>query len=109
MTHKGRGRPRKPGMTTLNVRLPKAVIRIARKVALARGMSVNSFIASTVVSGVSAEIIEAGLLQRIVRETMVFLKEHGHPDAPVPPALPPMPPTDKQSTKKSVRRAKPQR
>jgi hypothetical protein len=92
--------------------MPKPVLRIAEKVAAIKGISVNALIADLVTDALSQEIIEPGLTQRIVREVMLWMKEHGHPDAPVPPAPPSMPPlgidkakASKPSTKENVRRA----
>lgn len=92
------------------VRMPKPVLRIAEKVAAIKGISVNALIADLVTDALSQEIIEPGLTQRIVREVMLWMKEHGHPDAPVAPPSMPALGTDrlkgsKPATKGNVSRA----
>ncbi|MGD0155086.1 MAG: hypothetical protein ABSB50_03245 [Terracidiphilus sp.] len=95
------------------LRIPKSTLRIAKQVATSKGISVNMLLADLITSALSQELIERGLPQRIVRETMQYLREHGYGDAPV--AMPEPPPilplvlkieTHKPPTKKNVRRTK---
>jgi len=89
------------------IRLPSEVVELAEKNAAMLGVSLNMLLANIVVTGLGCEMLEHGLLSRILREALMWMREHGHPDAPVPPALLPLAAergtASKTSTQQSVR------
>jgi hypothetical protein len=82
----------KPETKVVAIRLPIEVVEIAEKNAAMLGVSLNMLLSNIVVTGLGCEMLEHGLLGRIMREALAWMKEHGHPDAPVPPVLPNLPP-----------------
>jgi hypothetical protein len=72
------------------IRLPSEVVELAEKNAAMLGVSLNMLLANIVVTGLGCEMLEHGLLSRIMREALTWMREHGHPDAPVPPEPPPL-------------------
>ncbi len=84
--------------------MPVEVVKIAQANADALGVTLSMLLGNIVVTGLGCEMLEHGLLSRIMREALDWMRTHGRPDAPALPVLPVLPPMSragKSSTKKS--------
>lgn len=96
---------KKPSQT-VTIRLPIEVIELAKKKAAENGVNMNQFLSGIIIPALGCELIETGMMSRIMAETIVWMGQHGAKDAPVEQAkttlkaLKAMPPVSPAATAK---------
>jgi hypothetical protein len=73
---------------TVTLRIPLPVLDLAEKQAKVLGVTTNMLLVNVITCGLGCELIETGILSRIMHECVRWMRDHGAKDAPVPPPVP---------------------